>query len=108
MLGRGFHVPLYCAHQYIGNLWEASINRNCMQNREYAHVKETASPLAIAVESNGAGHDTSDDVNRDGEQVGGSSTKSQLNSGFSIDPKVEFVASADTLLMMVGRNNENA
>jgi hypothetical protein len=57
-----------------------------MRNREYTHVKETASPPAVTVKSNGAGHDTSDDVNRNGEQIGGSSTESELKLGVSIDP----------------------
>ena len=57
-----------------------------MRHCEYAHVKQTASPLAITVESNSTGHDTSDDVNRDGEQIGGGSTESELEQGVSIDP----------------------
>lgn len=57
-----------------------------MRQRGYAHVKETASPLSITVEPNCAGHDASDDVNRDGEQICGSSTESELELGVSVDP----------------------
>jgi hypothetical protein len=56
-----------------------------MRKREYVHVEETTSSLAISVESNGAGHDTRDGVNWDGEQIGGSGTEPELKLGVSIE-----------------------
>ena len=85
-----------------------NLNDRCsIRGQEYAHVEQTTSSLAIAIESDRASYDASSDIDGDGEQVGGSGTVSDLYSG-EHGRQEEFLRSTDTWFIIVGRNNEKA
>jgi len=66
------------------------------ESKWYIHGKETTSPLAITVKSNGTGYNAGQDVDGDSEQVGGGGAVSELYLGMNADSEAEFIKSDST------------